>query len=250
MELDWSTFLLEVINFLILVWLLKRFLYQPVLRIVEQRRKKIEAELTEAAEKAQQANDLQQQYESRLADWQKEKDHALEALQQQLAQERNKQLQQLENELQQQQLKQQALHQQQQTELRQHAELEALQLAGAFASRLLKALSCPQLNHQLQQLFIDQLIALPESSIREVRESWKEESTPVEVSSATPLNDEAQQVIRQALEQKLGPSPIDFHFRHDERLIAGLKVAIGGWVLQANLQNELRFFSEAAANHE
>ena len=37
MQLNWSTFVLEIINFLILVWVLKRFLYKPVLAAIAQR---------------------------------------------------------------------------------------------------------------------------------------------------------------------------------------------------------------------
>ena len=38
MELDWTTFILEIINFLVLVWILHRFLYQPVMNVIAQRR--------------------------------------------------------------------------------------------------------------------------------------------------------------------------------------------------------------------
>jgi len=35
MHFDWSTFALQTVNFAILVWLLHRFLYRPVLRLLE-----------------------------------------------------------------------------------------------------------------------------------------------------------------------------------------------------------------------
>ena len=154
MELDWSTFTLEVINFLILVWLLKRFLYQPVLTIIEQRRQKIEAELAQAMKGQQEAQALKDQYEARLADWQQEKRGLLEQQEQQMAGERSKRLQQLDAELEQQRLKHQARDQQLQTQWRSHAESEALQLGGAFAARLLKALTGPELDLRLQQMLL------------------------------------------------------------------------------------------------
>ena len=43
MELSWSTFFLEIINFLVLVWILKRFLYKPVMDVIARRREGIEA---------------------------------------------------------------------------------------------------------------------------------------------------------------------------------------------------------------
>src|SRR5690554_5657252 len=55
MEIDWFTVIAQIINFLILVWLLKRFLYQPILDAVDNREKKITAQLTEAETKKEQA---------------------------------------------------------------------------------------------------------------------------------------------------------------------------------------------------
>jgi F-type H+-transporting ATPase subunit b len=48
MGFDWSTFALQTINFVILVWLLHRFLYKPVLRLVDARRAEIEKQYSEA----------------------------------------------------------------------------------------------------------------------------------------------------------------------------------------------------------
>ena len=248
MELDWTTFLLEVINFLILVWLLKRFLYQPVLNVIERRRQKIKADLLQAATEQDEAKLLKSQYEARLVDWEQEKRVALDTLAQKLAQERESRLKQLEAEMAQQHLKHQSRDQQQQALWRSQAETEALQLAGAFVARLLEGLTGPELDKRLQQLFIEQLTALPEVALVQLREDWQSGSSGIEVLSATLLEAKQQQLIRHALEQKLGPGKGSWQFSTDRNLIAGLRVSKGGWTLQANLQDELRFFTEAAVH--
>ena len=48
MLINWFTVLAEAINFLILVWLLKRFLYQPILHAIDERATGIAAQLVEA----------------------------------------------------------------------------------------------------------------------------------------------------------------------------------------------------------
>ena len=48
MRLDWSTLALQLINFAILVWLLQRFLYRPVLRVLDARRQAADARYAEA----------------------------------------------------------------------------------------------------------------------------------------------------------------------------------------------------------
>src|ERR1700722_17887094 len=51
MLIDWFTVGAQLLNFLILVWLLKRFLYKPILDAVDAREKRIAAELADAAAK-------------------------------------------------------------------------------------------------------------------------------------------------------------------------------------------------------
>jgi len=48
MLIDWFTVIAQVINFLILVWLLKRFLYRPILDAIDAREKRIATELADA----------------------------------------------------------------------------------------------------------------------------------------------------------------------------------------------------------
>jgi len=49
MIIDWFTVGAQVLNFLVLVWLLKRFLYQPILNAIDKREKRIADALSDAA---------------------------------------------------------------------------------------------------------------------------------------------------------------------------------------------------------
>jgi F-type H+-transporting ATPase subunit b len=48
MLIDWFTVGAQVVNFLILVWLLKRFLYKPILHAIDERERRIAKELADA----------------------------------------------------------------------------------------------------------------------------------------------------------------------------------------------------------
>ena len=48
MHFHWATFALQTVNFAVLVWLLHRFLYRPVLRLVDARQAAIEAQYAKA----------------------------------------------------------------------------------------------------------------------------------------------------------------------------------------------------------
>lgn len=55
MRLDWSTFALQLVNFAILVWLLQRFLYRPILRVIDARRAALDRDQAEAQRAARAA---------------------------------------------------------------------------------------------------------------------------------------------------------------------------------------------------
>ena len=55
MPINWFTVVAQAINFLILVWLLKRFLYKPILHAIDEREKGIAAQLAEAEAKKAEA---------------------------------------------------------------------------------------------------------------------------------------------------------------------------------------------------
>ena len=55
MLIDWFTVGAQALNFVILVWLLKRFLYKPILDAIDAREKRIAAELADAAAKKAEA---------------------------------------------------------------------------------------------------------------------------------------------------------------------------------------------------
>lgn len=48
MSLDWITVIAQILNFLVLVWLLKRFLYRPILDGIDAREAEIAARMSEA----------------------------------------------------------------------------------------------------------------------------------------------------------------------------------------------------------
>jgi F-type H+-transporting ATPase subunit b len=56
MLIDWFTVVAQIINFLILVYLLKRFLYKPILNAIDEREKRIASQLEDAAKQKAEAN--------------------------------------------------------------------------------------------------------------------------------------------------------------------------------------------------
>ena len=63
MLIDWFTVVAQIANFLILVWLLKRFLYQPILQAIDAREKRIATQIAEAQQTANAAAQQQAEFQ-------------------------------------------------------------------------------------------------------------------------------------------------------------------------------------------
>ena len=243
MELNWSTFLLEIFNFLVLVWILKRFLYQPVLDVIARRRAKIEDQLAEARQLHADSDALKQQYENRLSDWEQERQIALDKLQDELEDTRQQQLQKLKSEIAREEEKTQVIRSRQNKQAILEIEQQALQQAAQFASRLLAEVSGPELETRLFDLLLAELAALSAEQVNELSNKWREPPERILVSSAYPLPEDRRHRLEDIL-SKVAGLPSAVHYEQDTALIAGLNITIGAWVLQLNVRDELQGFIE------
>lgn len=73
MLIDWFTVIAQVINFLILAWLLKRFLYQPILNAIDAREQRIANALADADKKSVEAKQQRDEFQHKNTAFDEEK---------------------------------------------------------------------------------------------------------------------------------------------------------------------------------
>jgi len=243
LELNWSTFLLEIFNFLILVWILKRFLYKPVLDAVARRRSKIDEQLDQARQMHDEADRLKADYQNRLTEWNKERQQLRNELDQELDTERSRQMTELQNALDKAREKAQIRESRRQDELRREAEYQALQQASQFASRLLAEASGPELETRLVKRMLDDMTELTDEQVDALKTQWGKPPDSIQVVSAYPLAQDLQQQLEQRL-AKISGLDVPVSYTQNPELLAGVRITIGAWALNINLQDELKGFAE------
>ncbi|WP_295797536.1 F0F1 ATP synthase subunit delta [uncultured Microbulbifer sp.] len=242
MELNWTTFLLEIINFLVLVWLLKRFFYKPLQAAIARRQAAIDQRIEKARKMEEDAQQLQQQYEKDLAALERERELAREQLQREISDERKKQEQELAASLQKKREQAAVVEQRQARELQRQQQQTALEQGSRFASRLLQEGAGPELQTRLQALLLDSLREIPAEQLARWQDRLGADGDTVEVVSAFPLEADSRGQITQALQRAL-QRDVHCHFAEDSGLIAGLRINMGPWVLGTNVRDELDGFA-------
>lgn len=240
MELDLTTFLMEIVNFMILVWIMNRLLYKPVRRIIAERQAAMEQTRAEVERMRTETAELGLTYQGRLASWDREKAELRRQLQAEIAAERQRQTAHLDLELAGMRDKARVTEERRAEEMARLSEERAIANAGEFAARLLTRTATPELGNRLMEMLLEDLPGLPDEQHRSIIEVLGREAA-VQVVSAHPLTETVSGTF-EARFREVFPAATQFNFSVNEALLAGIRVIVGPWNLSANLRDELAFF--------
>ncbi|GIX29576.1 MAG: hypothetical protein KatS3mg124_0048 [Porticoccaceae bacterium] len=245
MDLDPTTFALQILNFAVLVWLLGRFLYRPVLAALEQRRAELEAKRREAEEALARARALEAEYRGRLAAWEEEKARLRRALGEELEAERARRMAALGEELEREREQARRAAEEALREERRDLERRAVEQATAFLARLLEPFAQPAVERGLVELFIAWLEQLPAERREELRKGYR--AGRLQLLTAFPLPEDLRRRLAELL---AGDSEAPLPHRCDPTLKAGIVLEDGGARYAATLQDELKLFAELGRERE
>jgi F-type H+-transporting ATPase subunit b len=244
MLIDWFTVGAQALNFVVLVWLMKRFLYGPILKVVETRDNRVAAELADAKKKqveAQQAqDDFQQKNEAfaqeREALLQKARDKADAEGQRLLTAEREAA---------------EAARKKHQQALRNAAAglnraiLERTQEeVFAIARKALADLATASLEEQLAQVFVRRLRELDDAAKTELAKALKSATDAPLVRSAFDLPAAQRDTIQSALNETFSMD-MPIHFETAPALVSGIELTTNGRQVAWSIAEYLRSLAES-----
>lgn len=227
MLIDWFTVAAQIVNFLILVWLLKRFLYQPILDAIDAREKRIATELADAdarrAEAQKERDEFQHKNEvfdqqrvallSQAADEAKaERQRLLDEARQAADALRTKQMQTLSNDI---------------HNLNQAISRWTQQEVFAIARKALNDLATTSLEECMGEVFIRRLRALDDQAKEGFSKALKTATGPALVRSAFDLPAEQRAVVQNALNETFS-ADIHVKFETAPDLVSGIELTTNG----------------------
>jgi len=242
MHFDWSTLALQTVNFAILVWLLHRFLYQPVLRMVDARRAKIEEQYGEAQSAKTRAKDNLAAVEAEQAGIAAERETALKQAaaeaEQAAAARRGRAEREVAAFLEDARKTLAAERRQALAEARR----AALDLAGEIATRLLAAIPIKLRAEGSIERIQEYLAGLPNPETDALKRQLIE-GVPLKVVTASALSAETEGIWRTRLGEALcGRVTVDFGV--DPALIGGVELYFPSTVLRFSWQSTLAAIRE------
>ncbi len=227
MLIDWFTVAAQALNFLILVWLLKRFLYQPILHAIDEREKRIALTLADADRKMTEATQEHDAFQHKNQEFSQqraalltqateeakvERQRLLDAARQAADAISSKHLETLQNDA---------------RNLSQAIQRRTQQEVFAIARQALTDLAATSLEERLAEVFIRHLGELDEQQKANLVTALEKASPPALIRSAFNLPAEQRAALRQALNETCA-AEIEVRFETAPELISGIELSSNG----------------------
>jgi F-type H+-transporting ATPase subunit b len=248
--IDWFTVVAELINFLILFLLLKRFLFKPVVNAMDKREAMIANRLNEAERSLEEGERVKSEYEQMQARIQREHEELMTEAHRQAEQRRKELTDQAAAEV-------TALEQRWHESIEREREAFARDLsqrAGekvcSIARLALADLAGEDLEEHIAAVFVERIHQLPEAKSRRIKEAIRRSDHRVTITSSFPLTDEGRDSIRDSLRRLVGRD-VDVAFGTSASVVCGIDMraqeyklafSLGDYLerLQAELEVELQ----------
>lgn len=243
MLIDWFTVGAQVVNFLILVWLLKRFLYKPILLAIDTREKRIAAELADAAAKQAAARKERDEFQRKNEAFERQRAALLNKATEEARTERQRLLdeaRQVANAL---SAKRQETLRDEAHQLNQAVSRRAQQEVFAIARKTLMDLATTSLEERLGVVFIRRLREMDGEAKASLAEALKTASHPALVRSAFDLPAEQRAAIQQALNETFS-AEIRVRFETATDLISGIELTANGHKVAWSIGEYLRLLEK------
>ena len=227
MLIDWFTVGAQAINFIVLVWLLKRFLYKPILDAVDAREKRVAAELADADARKAEAEKERDEFQHKNEEFDLQRAALLSKASDEAKTERQRLLGKARQAA-------DALSAKRQETLRgdAHNLSEAIsrrtrQEVFAIARKALTDLATTSLEERLAEVFTRRLREMDGKAKAGLAETLKSASDPAVLRSAFDLPAEQRTAIQNALNETFS-AKIRVRFETAPELIGGIELTTNG----------------------
>jgi F-type H+-transporting ATPase subunit b len=227
MLIDWFTVVAQALNFLVLVWLLKRFLYHPVLNAIDAREKWIASELADAALKKSEAQREHDEFQNKNKAFDEQRGVLLSKATAEAKVEHDRLLDEARKASDALSARRQEALITETHNLNQAICRRTQDEVFSIARKALADLSTASLEERLAEVFIRRLGEMDNNTKKILTAALTASSDPVVVRSAFGLPAEQQATIQKALNDTFATN-IGVRFGTAPELIAGIELTAGG----------------------
>ena len=225
--IDWFTIAAQALNFLILIWLMKRFLYQPILRAIDERENRIAKELADADAARNEAQKERDGFQQRNAKFDEQRAALLSKATDEAKGERQRLLAEARKAADALSATREEMLKQEHRDLTDEFSRRTQEEVFAIARKVLTDLADAGLEERMSHVFTQRLRELSDKPKARLAGALKSSSEPAIVRSAFDLPADARAAIQKALNETF-TADIAFRFERATDLVCGIELSVNG----------------------
>jgi len=246
MQINWFTVIAQILNFLVLVWLMKRYLYKPILSTIDDREKKIAGQIADAKNKKDEARKEQDEFNKKNEVFDHQKNDMMDKAIADAATQSQKLLEEAKNKAKTLQDKLEKAAKDHQADLNHQIEQKTEQEVFAITKKVLTDLADVNFEEQSVNVFIKRIIGIKENEKALLIKALHSGSGPILVQSAFDLPEKQQTEIKSAVTKILGIDP-SFEFKTSTALLGGIELTTPGYKLSWSIAAYVNSFEKSLA---
>lgn len=235
MHIDWFTVIAQIINFLVLMWLLKKFLYKPILNAITVREKHISSQLANAITKEAEAQQEQNIFQRKNEEFNDQKAELLRNAVKEVEETRNNLLDKAKTDVDTLTLNMRKSLEKEEANLKEEVIHRTKKTVFVIATKVLQDLANVNLEQHMCALFLKNLQDLKIEDKYALTDSL---SNNLIVNSAFSLSSSQHEQIKAVIEQISG-FEINLKFKIKPELVSGLELLINGHKIAWSLSDYL-----------
>lgn len=223
MLIDWFTVIAQLINFLVLVWLLKHFLYRPILNTIDAREKRIADELADADSKRAEAEQQREAFQQKNTEFDQQRTAQMNKVGEEAKVERTRLLEEVRQESDALRSKLELALKNEQLSLKDSLSQRAREEVFAIVRKALSDMAGTSLEASMADVFVKRLDALADAEKATLQAAFQELTEALIVHTAFDLPKKQSIQITKALHGLLGDGVV-IEFATDAHLISGIEI--------------------------
>jgi len=239
MNIDWFTFVAQIINFLILVGLLRWFLYGPIVAAMQQREDNIAARWHAAEQRAAEADEKARQYEQKNVELEQQREELLKDAHREAHEHRERLTREAHDDIEQKRVEWLQSLSRDQTETLDEVRQQLAELAVDAARHTLTELANADLEEWIVRKFVSRVDRLDDPQREEIKAHLLDGESEFSVRSAFRLSGQWRDQICDVIRQSFGHDG-DVSFEDSADLICGIQLDVGGYSFGWNVNEFVR----------
>jgi len=236
MQIDWFTLFAQIVNFLILLYLLKRFLFDRIVKAMKRREDKIGDRIREVKKQREEAEKKKQEYRERVDELKTKEDEQIKKAKEEAASRKKEIMQKAREEVEQARKEWYADLEREKKDFFQEFQKRSSNQVLSITEKVLSDLADEEMEKKIAEHFVKKLKEMDKDKKEELLNKIKDKQRSIAVQSHFELSQDSKKKISATLKKQISEEiEIDYDINTD--LIAGIVLKFDGFQTGWNIRD-------------